>query len=83
MPDLDVAVHAAAKQVRVEVKLARPARVGEAIEVWTTGAAGRPLAWSARWDGARWQLSGLRRAPRELPPVEGDASRFLIPIVRR
>jgi hypothetical protein len=82
-PDFDVSVRGAGKRLMVDAKLARPARVGEAFEVWTIGSSGRSLAWSARWDGARWQLSGLVRAPRELPPIEGDASRFTLPIVRR
>ncbi len=83
VPDFDVSVRSASKRLMVEAKLTRPARVDESFEVWTVGAAGKSLAWSARWDGARWQLAGLVRAPRELPPIGGDASRFMLPIVRR
>jgi hypothetical protein len=82
-PGFDVAVHAARKQLAVEMTPTRPARAGEAFELWTVGSAGRPLAWTARFDGARWQLAGLKRAPRELPPIAGDAQRLQVPIVRR
>jgi hypothetical protein len=83
VPPFDVVPRAAGKRVMVTVRLARPARVGEALEIWTSGANGLPLAWRATFDGARWQLAGLAHAPRELPPVEGDASTMMIPIVRR
>lgn len=83
VPGFDVQVTSAGKRLRVAVALARPARPGEAIELWTTGSAGNPLAWSIAWDGACWRPLGLRRAPRELPPVDGDASGLAMHVVRR
>ena len=84
LPSFTVAVTPlSAVRLRVLVNLQRAARVGEAIEIWTTTSFGKPLAWSALWDGTHWKLRGLLRAPRELPPVEGDARSMSIPIVKR
>lgn len=84
VPSFDVVVtRAAGKRLMVTVRLARPGRVGEALEIWTTRSKELPLAWRATFDGARWQLAGLVHAPRELPRVAGDASTMTIPIVDR
>jgi hypothetical protein len=59
--DFDVATRAAGKRVRVTVRAARPLRAGEAFEIWTVGSTGKPIAWTATWDGAtRAATSDLR-----------------------